>query len=86
MSSGSSTLATTSSLPPQRRHGSISSVRVPDVAWASPEFIARHGVTTPFPSAPEICAEAAGGAACGEARSVHRARPGFITAGTTDVS
>jgi putative restriction endonuclease len=32
-------------------------VRVPDVAWASPEFVARHGVTTPFPSAPEICVE-----------------------------
>jgi Uma2 family endonuclease len=32
-------------------------VRVPDVAWASPEFIAVHGVTTPFPSAPEICVE-----------------------------
>ena len=32
-------------------------VRVPDVAWASPEFVARHGVTTPFPGAPEICVE-----------------------------
>lgn len=32
-------------------------VRVPDVAWASAEFVARHGVTTPFPSAPEICVE-----------------------------
>jgi Uma2 family endonuclease len=32
-------------------------VRVPDVAWASNEFIARHGETTPFPQAPEICVE-----------------------------
>jgi Uma2 family endonuclease len=32
-------------------------VRVPDVAWASPEFIARHGETTPYPEAPEICVE-----------------------------
>jgi Uma2 family endonuclease len=32
-------------------------VRVPDVAWASPEFFSRHGTTTPFPSAPEICVE-----------------------------
>ncbi len=32
-------------------------VRVPDVAWASAEFIARHGDATPFPSAPEICVE-----------------------------
>lgn len=32
-------------------------VRVPDVAWASAGFIARHGMTTPLPSAPEICVE-----------------------------
>ena len=32
-------------------------VRVPDVAWASTEFVARHGAVTPFPSAPEICVE-----------------------------
>jgi len=32
-------------------------VRVPDVAWASSEFLARHGDTTPFPEAPEICVE-----------------------------
>ena len=32
-------------------------VRVPDVAWASAEFVARHGEVTPFPSAPEICVE-----------------------------
>ncbi|HXS79541.1 MAG TPA: Uma2 family endonuclease [Gammaproteobacteria bacterium] len=32
-------------------------VRVPDVAWASADFIARHGVTTPFAAAPEICIE-----------------------------
>jgi Uma2 family endonuclease len=32
-------------------------VRVPDVAWASPEFMARHGDMTPFPAAPEICVE-----------------------------
>ena len=32
-------------------------VRVPDVAWASAEFMAQHGTTTPFPQAPEICVE-----------------------------
>ena len=32
-------------------------VRVPDVAWASFEFLGRHGDTTPFPEAPEICVE-----------------------------
>ncbi|MEO8627773.1 MAG: Uma2 family endonuclease [Betaproteobacteria bacterium] len=32
-------------------------VRVPDVAWASAEFLDAHGATTPFPRAPEICVE-----------------------------
>lgn len=32
-------------------------VRVPDVAWASAAFMARHGDVTPFPAAPEICVE-----------------------------
>jgi Uma2 family endonuclease len=32
-------------------------VRVPDVAWASAEFMRRHGTTTPFPSAPGLCIE-----------------------------
>lgn len=32
-------------------------VRVPDVAWASPGFVSRHGDATPLPQAPEICVE-----------------------------
>jgi Uma2 family endonuclease len=32
-------------------------VRVPDVAWASAEFMRRHGLADPLPSAPEICIE-----------------------------
>ncbi|MCS6922463.1 MAG: Uma2 family endonuclease, partial [Elioraea sp.] len=32
-------------------------VRVADVAWASAEFMRRHGETTPYPRAPEICVE-----------------------------
>ncbi len=32
-------------------------VRVPDVAWASPAFVARHIDATPFPAAPELCVE-----------------------------
>ncbi len=32
-------------------------VRVADVAWASAEFLARHGDVTPFPQAPELCVE-----------------------------
>lgn len=32
-------------------------VSVPDVVWASNDFLDRHGDTTPFPEAPEICVE-----------------------------
>lgn len=32
-------------------------VRVPDVAWASADFMVTFGELTPFPSAPEICVE-----------------------------
>ena len=32
-------------------------VKVPDVAWASSGFFGKHGDTTPFPEAPEICVE-----------------------------
>lgn len=32
-------------------------VKVADVAWASDEFIAEFGETTPYPKAPEICVE-----------------------------
>jgi Uma2 family endonuclease len=32
-------------------------VRVPDVAWVSAEFFARHGESTPLPAAPDICVE-----------------------------
>lgn len=32
-------------------------VRAPDVAWASREFVDRHGLTNPLPEAPELCIE-----------------------------
>ena len=32
-------------------------VKVPDVVWASKEFLERYGRGTPFPKAPEICVE-----------------------------
>jgi len=32
-------------------------VRVPDVAWASPEFMGAFGEITPYTRAPEICVE-----------------------------
>ena len=32
-------------------------VRVPDVAWASSEFMDRYGAESPLPRAPELCVE-----------------------------
>ncbi len=32
-------------------------VKVADVAWASDQFVAEFGMTTPYPKAPEICVE-----------------------------
>jgi Uma2 family endonuclease len=32
-------------------------VRVPDVTWASPHFMSRHGMASPLPRAPELCIE-----------------------------
>ena len=32
-------------------------VRVPDVAWASPDFVLANGLGTPLPNAPELCIE-----------------------------
>jgi Uma2 family endonuclease len=32
-------------------------IRVPDVVWASPEFMSRYGNTSPLPRAPELCIE-----------------------------
>jgi Uma2 family endonuclease len=32
-------------------------VRIPDVTWASPQFIARHGLPRTFGRAPDLCVE-----------------------------
>jgi Uma2 family endonuclease len=32
-------------------------VKVADVAWASDDFVERHGMATPYPQAPELCVE-----------------------------
>jgi Uma2 family endonuclease len=32
-------------------------VRVPDIVWAAPDFMGRHGNADPFPAAPELCVE-----------------------------
>src|SRR5438034_4938765 len=35
----------------------LEGVKVADVAWCSLEFWQKHGFTTPYPVAPEICVE-----------------------------
>ena len=37
--------------------GTHAGVKVADVAWLSPAFSARHGETTPYPEAPDLCVE-----------------------------
>jgi Uma2 family endonuclease len=32
-------------------------VKVADVAWCSPDFLARHGYETPYTAAPDLCVE-----------------------------
>ena len=34
-------------------------VKIADVVWCSPVFLARHGYETPYPKAPELCIEVA---------------------------
>ncbi|MCX8004138.1 MAG: Uma2 family endonuclease, partial [Burkholderiaceae bacterium] len=58
-------------------------VRVPDVAWASNAFLARHGETTPFPQAPEICVEIRSPSNADEEMSM-KVRA-FLTAGAHEV-
>jgi Uma2 family endonuclease len=58
-------------------------VRVPDVAWASADFIARHGDVTPFPQAPEICVEVRSPANT-DAEMAHKTRL-YLGAGAAEV-
>nr|WP_255324705.1 Uma2 family endonuclease [Thiorhodovibrio frisius] len=37
--------------------GTHQGVKVTDVAWMSTAFLGRHGDTTPYPQAPELCIE-----------------------------
>lgn len=58
-------------------------VRVPDVAWASAEFMARHGESSPFPQAPEICVEVRS-ASNTDAEMEHKTKL-FLEAGAMEV-
>jgi Uma2 family endonuclease len=58
-------------------------VRVPDVAWASAEFMARHGDVTPLPQAPDICVEVRSPSNT-DAEMAHKTRL-FLEAGAVEV-
>lgn len=58
-------------------------VRVPDVAWASRDFIALHGETTPFPRAPEICVEIL--SPSNSAEEMHDKAQAYLAAGAREV-
>jgi Uma2 family endonuclease len=58
-------------------------VRVPDVAWASNAFLERHGETTPFPQAPEICVEIR--SASNAAEELEMKTRAYLAAGANEV-
>ena len=58
-------------------------VRVPDVAWASTEFMAREGANTPFSRAPEICVEVR--SASNSAREIADKVRAYLAAGAVEV-
>ena len=58
-------------------------VRVPDVAWASTEFLAKEEENTPFSRAPEICVEVR--SASNSEREMTEKVRAYIAAGATEV-
>jgi Uma2 family endonuclease len=58
-------------------------VRVPDVAWASREFVARHGSPDAFPSAPELCVEIV--SQSNSALEIREKTAAYLTAGAREV-
>lgn len=58
-------------------------VRVPDVVWASNEFLKQHGEETPLSRAPEICVEIA--SRSNTAREIKEKVEAYLAAGATEV-
>lgn len=58
-------------------------IRVPDVAWASPEFMHRHGTVSPLPRAPELCIEVL--SAANSAPEMRQKTAAYLTAGAIEV-
>jgi Uma2 family endonuclease len=58
-------------------------IRVPDVAWASPEFMSRCGMATPLPNAPELCVEIL--SPSNSAAEMNEKVAAYLTAGAREV-
>jgi len=58
-------------------------IRVPDIAWASPEFTTLHGMTSPLPRAPELCIEVV--SASNTAIELSEKRAAYLAAGAREV-
>ena len=58
-------------------------VRVPDVCWASADFWARHGESTPYPRAPEICVEVM--SPSNDADEIREKTRAYLAAGAVEV-
>ncbi len=58
-------------------------VKVPDVAWISSSFLARHGYSTPYPEAPEICVEVA--SPSNSSRQLAKKRSLYFASGAQEV-
>src|SRR4051794_11224791 len=58
-------------------------ISVPDVAWASAEFLAAHGKSTPFPAAPELCIEIVSPSDSDD--EIHKKIRAYLSAGAKEV-
>jgi Uma2 family endonuclease len=58
-------------------------VLVPDVAWASDEFMSLHAFETPYTRAPEICIEVV--SPCNSVKELQEKRAAYLEAGAQEV-
>jgi len=58
-------------------------VRVPDVLWASPAFMDRHGTASPLPGAPELCIEVL--SPSNTEPEMQQKMPAYLAAGAVEV-
>ena len=58
-------------------------VRVPDVIWASAEFMRKHGMASPLPAAPEVCIEIV--SPSNRAAEMEEKKAAYLAAGAIEV-